>query len=100
MEMMAAIQALEALKHRCKVDLCTDSRYVMDGITRWLAGWKRNRWLTAAKKPVKNQDLWQRLDRVNEQHEVTWNWVKGHSGDPMNDRVDQLAREAIPGASG
>ena len=96
MELMAAIKSLEALKQRCKVDLYTDSRYVMDGITRWMAGWKKNRWLTSARKPVKNQELWQRLDAAVAAHEVHWNWVRGHSGDVMNERADQLARDGIP----
>jgi ribonuclease HI len=97
MELMAAISSLEALKRRCRVDLYTDSRYLMDGITRWMAGWKKNRWQTSARKPVKNQDLWQRLDAAAVVHEVHWNWVRGHSGNAMNERADQLAREAIPG---
>lgn len=99
MELMAAIRSLEALKQSCKVDLYTDSRYVMDGMTRWMAGWKKNRWQTSARKPVKNQDLWQRLDAAAAIHEVHWNWVRGHSGDVMNERVDQLARDAIPEVS-
>jgi len=97
MELMAAIKSLEALKQPCVVDLYTDSRYVMDGITRWLAAWKKNNWQTAGRKPVKNQDLWQRLDTAAASHKIKWNWVRGHSGDAMNERVDQLAREAIPG---
>jgi ribonuclease HI len=97
MELMAAIKSLEALKQRCKVELYTDSRYVMDGITRWMAGWKKNRWLTSARKPVKNQELWQRLEAAVAAHDVSWNWVKGHSGDEMNERADQLARDGIPG---
>ena len=96
MELMAAISSLEVLKRRCRVDLYTDSRYLMDGITRWIAGWKKNRWQTSARKPVKNQDLWQRLDAAAAVHEVHWNWVRGHSGNALNERADQLAREAIP----
>ncbi len=92
MELMAAIKALEALKPGSQADLYTDSKYVMDGITEWIAGWKKNGWLTAAKKPVKNQDLWQRLDQALEGHEVDWHWVKGHSGHPENERADELAR--------
>lgn len=99
MELMAAIAALEALKRPTNVRLFTDSRYVMDGITKWLAGWKRNGWQTAAKKPVKNEDLWRRLDAATAPHQVDWNWVKGHAGDPLNERVDQIARNAIKSAT-
>lgn len=95
MEMMAVIQALESLKRSCKVKVCTDSRYVMDGMQSWLAGWKKNGWRTAARKPVKNADLWQRLDTACARHTITWEWVKGHSGHPDNERVDELARDAI-----
>lgn len=95
MELMGAISALEALSKRCSVDLHTDSRYVMDGITKWVHGWKRNGWKTADKKPVKNVELWQRLDAANARHEVRWHWVRGHSGQPENERADQLAREGI-----
>lgn len=95
MELMGAISALEALKGECKVTLHTDSKYVMDGLTKWIHGWKRNGWKTADKKPVKNEDLWKRLDKANAAHAVTWKWVKGHAGDEMNERADQLAREAI-----
>ena len=95
MELMGAISALEALSKRCSVDLHTDSRYVMDGITKWLHGWKRNGWKTADKKPVKNVELWQRLDAANARHEVRWHWVRGHSGHPENERADELAREGI-----
>ncbi|MCF4164714.1 ribonuclease HI [Zavarzinia compransoris] len=98
MELMAAIAALEALKRPTEVRLFTDSRYVMDGITKWLAGWKRNGWKTAAKKPVKNEDLWRRLDAATAPHRIDWNWVKGHAGDPLNERVDQIARDAIRSA--
>jgi ribonuclease HI len=92
MELMAAIQALEALKRPCAVDLYTDSNYVRGGITGWLAGWKRNGWRTADKKPVKNIELWQRLDEATRAHQVAWHWVKGHAGDIMNERADELAR--------
>ena len=93
MELLAAIQALEALKRPCRVALHTDSTYLRDGITKWIFGWKKNGWRTAAKKPVKNQDLWQRLDAALARHEVEWHWVKGHAGDPGNERADELARE-------
>jgi len=97
MEMMAAIAALEALKRPCAVTLHTDSRYVMDGITKWISGWKAKGWKTAAREPVKNVDLWQRLDAARARHEVTWRWVRGHDGNEMNERADGLARGAIPG---
>ena len=93
MELMAAIAALEALKHPCRVTLTTDSRYVMQGIREWLPKWRANGWRTADKKPVKNQDLWQRLSAATADHEVHWQWVKGHSGHAENERVDQAARE-------
>ncbi|MEQ1709292.1 MAG: ribonuclease HI [Terricaulis sp.] len=95
MELMAAIEALSALKRESKVLLHTDSKYVMDGVTKWIHGWKKNGWKTADKKPVKNEDLWRKLDAANARHEVTWKWVKGHSDDVMNDRADALARGAI-----
>lgn len=95
MELMAAIQALETLKRPCDVVLTTDSQYVRQGITEWLAGWKRKGWKTAAGKPVKNQELWQRLDAASAQHRIDWRWVKGHSGHAENERVDQLANQAI-----
>ena len=91
MELTAAIEALKALSEPCRVSLTTDSKYVKDGITQWLADWKRNGWKTAAKKPVKNQDLWQALDHESARHEVDWCWVKGHSGHPENERADRLA---------
>lgn len=91
MELMAAIQALESLKRPCRVVITTDSQYVRRGITEWMINWKRNGWKTASKKPVKNAELWQRLDRARERHEVQWDWVKGHSGHPENDRADALA---------
>ena len=95
MELMAAIQGLEALSRPCEVILTTDSQYVRQGITEWIAGWKRKNWKTAAGKPVKNQDLWQRLDQAAAPHQVDWRWVKGHSGHDENERVDQLANKAI-----
>ncbi|BCW90224.1 Ribonuclease HI [Alphaproteobacteria bacterium SO-S41] len=95
MEMMAAIAALEALKRPVAVDLYTDSRYVMDGITKWIAGWKKKGWKTASKEPVKNEDLWRRLDAARDAHDVTWHWVRGHDGHAMNERADALARGAI-----
>lgn len=97
MEMMAAIKALESLKRTVPVDLYTDSTYVRDGITKWLPGWKSNGWKTAAKKPVKNQDLWERLDAALRDHDIAWHWVKGHAGHPENERADELARGGIPG---
>jgi ribonuclease HI len=95
MELMAAIMALEALKRPCDVDLHTDSEYLRQGITDWINGWKRNGWRTAARKPVKNTDLWQRLDAAVGRHTVHWHWVRGHSGHDLNERADELAREAI-----
>lgn len=96
MEMMAAIMALESLKRPMAIDLYTDSTYVRSGITEWLAGWKRRNWRTAAKKLVKNVDLWQRLDNATGQHDIAWHWVKGHAGNPGNERADELARTGIP----
>lgn len=95
MELMAAIAALEALKRPLPVSLTTDSVYLRDGITKWIHGWRRNGWRTAAKKPVKNADLWQRLDKAASGHEIDWHWVKGHAGHPENERADQLAREGL-----
>jgi len=95
MELRATIEALTALKYPCSVDLYTDSVYVRDGVTKWLDNWKRNGWRTAGKQPVKNQDLWEQLDRVMAQHTITWHWVKGHSGDPGNERADSLANLGI-----
>jgi ribonuclease HI len=92
MELMAAIQALEALKRPCRVELHTDSQYVQKGIHEWIHGWKRRGWLTADKKPVKNDDLWKRLDAARLRHEVDWRWVKGHAGHEFNERADALAR--------
>ena len=100
MELMAAIQALEALQRPAKVNLHTDSKYLLDGITKWIQGWQRNGWLTSAKKPVKNDDLWRRLTEAMSPHEVTWEWVKGHAGDPGNERADELARRGIEEAAG
>jgi ribonuclease HI len=95
MELMAAIRALEALKRSCEVEIHTDSQYLRDGITKWIHGWKRNGWRTADKKPVKNAELWQRLDAALTSHHVTWYWVRGHSGHDLNERADELARAAI-----
>jgi len=98
MELTAAIEALEALKEPCEVELYTDSQYLKNGITSWMANWKRNGWKTASKKPVKNRDLWVRLDEATTRHKITWKWVKGHSDNEHNERVDQLAtaaREAL-----
>lgn len=95
MELMAAIQALESLNRPCEINLTTDSQYVRQGITSWMAGWKRKGWKTAAGKPVKNQELWQRLDTAAAQHQISWHWVKGHSGHAENELVDQLANRAI-----
>jgi ribonuclease HI len=95
MEITAAIMALEALKVPSRVELHTDSKYLRDGITKWLHNWKRNGWRTADKKPVKNDDLWKRLEAAAERHEVDWRWVKGHDGDPGNERADQLAADAV-----
>ncbi len=95
MELMAAIAALEALKRPCGVQLYTDSLYVRDGFIKWLPGWKARNWRTAAKEPVKNVDLWQRLEQAAAPHKIEWNWVRGHAGHPENERVDALARAAI-----
>ncbi|MDJ0870429.1 MAG: ribonuclease HI [Gammaproteobacteria bacterium] len=95
MELMAAIKALESLKRPCKVTLFTDSVYVQKGISEWLGNWKRRGWKTADKKPVKNADLWRRLDAAAEAHDIRWRWVRGHSGHPENELVDALARKAI-----
>ncbi len=95
MELLAAIRALEALNRRCRVDLHTDSNYLRHGITEWITKWKRNGWKTANRKPVKNDDLWQRLDELQAGQDVDWHWVKGHAGDEGNERADQLAREGM-----
>jgi ribonuclease HI len=99
MELMAAIQALEALNRPSQVRLYTDSTYVLNGITKWVAGWQRNGWRTAAKKPVKNEDLWRQLVQAMERHEISWQWVKGHAGDEGNERADALARLGIEEAA-
>lgn len=95
MELMGAIKGIEALTRPCRVTVYTDSSYVKNGITQWLANWKRRGWKTAGKQPVKNVDLWQRLDAAVASHDVHWLWVRGHSGHPENERVDELARKAI-----
>jgi ribonuclease HI len=95
MELTAAIEALNALKRPSKVRLHTDSKYVMDGVTKWIRGWKKNGWKTADKKPVKNDDLWRALEAAASRHEITWKWVKGHADNEMNNRADELARGAI-----
>jgi ribonuclease HI len=95
MELMAAISALEALKRPSKVELWTDSNYVKDGISKWIHGWKRNGWKTADKKPVKNAELWQRLDAARMKHTISWHWIKGHAGHDENERADELAREGM-----
>jgi len=95
MELMAAIQALENLKRESKVILTTDSQYVRKGITEWIANWKKRGWKTASKQPVKNKDLWQRLDKAATQHRVEWHWVRGHTGHPENERADELANKGI-----
>ncbi len=96
MEMMAVIEALTALKKRSDVKIYTDSKYVLQGITEWMDGWKAKNWKTASKKPVKNKDLWQRIDTLVQAHNVEMIWVKGHAGDPGNERADELARQGIP----
>jgi len=98
MEMMAAIVALETLKRPSRVRLTTDSTYVKDGITKWIHGWKKRGWKTANKKPVKNKDLWQRLETALSDHDIQWIWVRGHDGHAENERADELARGAIPGS--
>jgi len=95
MELTAAIEALNALKRPCAVELYTDSVYVRDGITKWIHGWRRNGWRTAGKKPVKNAELWQALEEALQRHKVDWHWVKGHAGHPENERADELAREGM-----
>ena len=96
MEMTAAIRGLEALNRPCRVRVFTDSQYVRDGVTQWLAGWKARNWRTADKKPVKNVDLWQQLDAAATRHQVEWVWVRGHAGHPGNERADALARASVP----
>ena len=100
MELTAAIEALSALKDSCRVDLTTDSTYVRDGVTQWMAKWERNGWRTAAGKPVKNKDLWQALGTQVQRHKVSWHWVKGHSGHPENELADALANKGIEGLRG
>jgi len=99
MELTAAIKGLEALKRPCRIVLSTDSRYVMDGLTKWLAGWQRNGWKTAARQPVKNADLWQELVAAAAPHRIRWEWVKGHAGHPENERADKLASDAAIAAA-
>lgn len=100
MELLAAISALEALRRPASIDLYTDSQYVRGGITGWIHNWKRNGWKTSDRKPVKNVDLWQRLDAALREHDIAWHWVKGHAGHPENERADQLAREGLAEARG
>ena len=100
MELKAAIEALNALKAPSKVILHTDSTYVKDGLTKWIHGWKKNGWKTAAKKPVKNKEYWQALDAACQRHDITWKWVKGHAGDPGNERADELANRGTDMAKG
>lgn len=95
MELMAAIMALEALKRRCEVNLYTDSQYLRQGMTEWLTQWKKRGWRNSKKEPVKNADLWQQLDALALRHDITWHWVKGHSGHPENEQADELANQAI-----
>lgn len=95
MELLAAINALESLTRRTEITIVTDSNYVKNGITSWIFGWKKNGWKNAAKKPVANAELWQRLDAINSQHDVTWKWVKGHAGHPENERADELANAGM-----
>jgi len=95
MELLAAISALESLSRDTAITIVTDSSYVKDGITNWIHGWKKRGWKTAAKKPVKNEDLWRRLDEATQRHAVTWEWVKGHAGHPENERADELARAGM-----
>ena len=100
MELTAVIEALASLTRRCRVDIHTDSEYVRNGITTWIHGWKQRGWTTADRKPVKNAELWQRLDALRDQHEVRWHWVKGHAGDPGNERADALANRGAAQARG
>ena len=95
MELLAAISALEALDRPSKIKIITDSSYVKNGVTQWLENWKNNKWKTASKKPVKNVELWRRLDQARSRHEVIWEWVKGHAGHPENERADELARKGM-----
>jgi len=100
MELRAAIEALNALKRACAVEMHVDSQYVKDGITKWIHGWKKNGWKTADKKPVKNVELWQALDEAIKRHQISWHWVKGHDGHPDNERADELARMGVAEARG
>lgn len=95
MELSAVIYALETLKRACDIDLYTDSKYVMEGLTKWMENWKKRGWKTANKKPVKNQDLWQRLDAATQRHQINWHWVRGHTGNAGNEEADTLANLAI-----
>jgi ribonuclease HI len=95
MEMMAVIQALRQLKRPCKVKVVTDSKYLVNGMTQWLPGWIKHNWITSQKKPVLNQHLWKELVTLSQQHHIEWHWIKGHNGNPLNERCDQLARAAI-----
>ena len=95
MELMAAIQGLESLKRSCSINLYTDSKYVLEGVTKWMVNWKKRNWTTAAKKPVKNVELWKRLDAAVDNHDINWVWVKGHSGDEGNEMADALANQGI-----
>lgn len=95
MELTAAVEALRVLKRKCHVEIYTDSQYVKQGMSAWIFNWRRNGWRTADKKPIKNQDLWMALDEHSQNHEVEWHWVRGHAGHPMNERVDQLAKDAL-----
>ncbi len=96
MELQAAIESLKALKKHCAITIHSDSKYVVQGMTTWIHGWKKNGWKNASKKPVANQDLWEELDQLSARHDVIWAWVKGHSGHPGNERADELARKGIP----
>ena len=96
MELRAAIEALNALNKPCRITIHSDSKYVIQGITEWIHGWKKNSWKNAAKKPVANQDLWQALDQAANRHEIAWQWVRGHAGHPENERADELARRGVP----
>ncbi len=95
MELKAAVEALRVLKRKCVVELYTDSQYVKQGMSAWIYNWRRNGWLGADKKPIKNQDLWMALDEIAKKHEIHWHWVRGHSGHALNERVDQLAKQAL-----
>jgi len=95
MELMAVIESLKTLNRACQIELHTDSKYVVQGITQWIDGWKKNGWKTAARKPVKNEDLWRELDQQVARHSIDWHWVKGHSGNPGNEKADQLANQGI-----